>query len=144
MSAPEMTEQAAPDPLDAEARSRADAWSDQQSKAMKAELHRRWGYRDEDVAQGLEKAAYTTQRLALGEEAADEAERLLGPVNALEVAAKWADGLSSLPPSMTPEHAAEEIRDLIPNREFFARLEAGDRAAHRLWDGLNTLAARRR
>ena len=111
---------------------------------MKAELHRRWGYRDEDIAQGLEKATYTTQRLALGEDAADEAERLLGPVNALEVAAKWADGLSALPPGMTPEHAAEEIRDLIPNRAFFARLEAGDRAAHRLWDGLNTLAARRR
>lgn len=114
-----------------------------QDASLRLEMHRRWGYADEDMAQGLEKAAYATQRLGLSDEAATEAEKLLGPAGALELAAEWGDALSSLPPDMTPAQAAEEVADLITDRAFYERLRAGDKRALRRWEALTTLAARK-
>ena len=144
MSAPETTEQAAPDPLTADERTRADEWDAQKAAALKREVHHAFGHSDSAVERELGKVDYARARLDLSDEAIHEAETLLGTVGALEVGARWGDALSSLPPSLTPEQAHEEIRDLMPDKAFFARLESGDRAAHRLWDGLHALAARRR
>lgn len=144
MSENTTTEQAAPDALDTEARARADAWQAQKAAALKLEVHHAFGYSDSVVAREMEKVDYARARLDLSDDAVHEAERLLGTVGALEVGARWGDALSSLPPSLTPEQAHEEIRDLKASRTFYERLASGDRAAHRLWDGLHALAARRR
>lgn len=144
MSAPETTtEQAAPDPLDAEGRQRADAWAAERLQATRIEMHRRWGWGDDDVRRGLEKVDYTTARLGITPAQADEAENLLGAENAMEYGAKLADDLAAVPVGTTPDQAEEIRRDLIADRDFGARLAAGDRKALRYWGGICEIAARR-
>lgn len=84
------------------------------------------------------------QRLGIDAEGAAEAERLLGPIGALEFAAEAGEGLAMIDPETTPAEALERIAELVTDRAFFERMRAGDRVAHKVWNGLNLIAARGR
>lgn len=111
-------------------------------EAIAADIRERFGGDLSGVSRGLEAVSLARERLRITDDEAFELDRWMGEGNAAEYAARAGEALATIDPETTPAEARERIRELRTDRGFFELLERGDRRAHKLWDGLNLVAAR--